>query len=339
MAFFRTKVLFAAFECTPFIKTGGLGDVAGSLPGALKCSACDVRVILPKLKQIPQEYHDQMEFQTSFLVPLGWRMQHCGVFTLKLGNIQYYFLENDYYFGRENAYGYGDDCERAAYFSKAVLESLQYIDFQPDVLHANDWHTALIPLLLREQYQGLELYERIKTVYTIHNLKYQGIGSDFLFEDLLGLGGCKNAWDQLRWGRDGINFMQGALYYSDAITTVSPSYAEEICTYVYGEGMDHILANRRERLHGILALPVGEYRADAALMEQRLQLLHGHRGVGHHGGEHVSRQHPAAAQDLYLDAQRRNDNRSQAQEDLHRVVGCRGIDGVEEPDGAVAQPC
>ena len=248
MAFTRTNVLFAAFECTPFVKTGGLGDVAGSLPGALKCSSCDVRVILPKLRQIPREYHDQMELVAAFDVPLGWRTQYCGVFMLKLGGI----LDNEFYFGRDNAYGYGDDCERAAYFSKAVLEALKHIDFAPDIIHANDWHTAMIPVFLREQYQGEALYERIKIIFTIHNLKYQGIGSDFLFGDLLGLYGCQNAWDQLRWGRDAINFMQGALYYSDFITTVSPSYADEICTYVYGEGMDPILANRRERLRGIL---------------------------------------------------------------------------------------
>ena len=248
----KINVLFAAFECTPFSKTGGLGDVAGSLPAALKSSTCDVRVILPKLRQIPQEYHEQMEFVTSFGVPLGWRIQHCGVFTLKLGKIQYYFLDNEWYFARDNAYGYGDDCERVAYFSKAVLETLQHIDFMPDVIHANDWHTALIPVFLREQYGGAPQYHHIRTVFTIHNLKFQGICSDFLFGDVLGLDGCQNAWDQLRWGTDCINFMQGALYYSDYITTVSPTYAQEICTYIYGEGMDPILANRQDRLAGIL---------------------------------------------------------------------------------------
>ena len=247
------SVLFAAFEATPFIKTGGLGDVAGSLPSALKSSACDVRVILPKLRQIPWEYHEQMEFLTSFGVPLGWRNQHCGIFTLKLGKIQYYFLDNEYYFARDNAYGYMDDGERAAYFSKAVLESIEHIpDFFPDVIHAHDWHTAMIPVFLREQYRDVPGFDRIKTVFTIHNLKFQGICNEYALGDLLGLGDCKNAADQLHWGRDCINFMQGALYYSDYITTVSPTYAQEICTYTYGEKLDHVLAQRTDRLQGIL---------------------------------------------------------------------------------------
>ena len=252
MAYKKINVLFASFEATPFIKTGGLGDVAGSLPSALQYPACEVRVILPKLRQIPQQYHDQMQFLTSFGVPLGWRVQHCGVFTLKLGKIRYYFLDNEYYFYRDNAYGYGDDCERVAYFSKAVLECLQHIDFHPDIIHANDWHTALIPVFLREQYQGLELYDRIKTVYTIHNLKFQGVCWRFYLGDILGLAGCKNAEDQLNWDRDAINFMQGALYYSDYITTVSPTYAREICGSTFGEGLDGVLAQHQDRLEGIL---------------------------------------------------------------------------------------
>ena len=183
----KINVLFAAFECVPFIKTGGLGDVAGSLPDALKCSTCDIRVVLPKLRQIPQEYMEKMQFVTSFGVPLSWRIQHCGVFTLKVGRIQYYFLDNENYFYRDSAYGYDDDYERVAYFSKAVLEFLQYVDFRPDVIHANDWHTALTPVYLREHYQGIPLYDHIKTVFTIHNLKFQGVCWDGLLGDVLGL--------------------------------------------------------------------------------------------------------------------------------------------------------
>ena len=248
----KIKVLFAAFECTPFIKTGGLGDVAGSLPSALKSASCDVRVILPKLRQIPREYQDQMEFVTSFEVPLSWRKQYGGIFTMTLGNVQYYFVDNEWYFDRDSAYGYGDDCERVAYFSKAVLESLKHLDFLPDVIHANDWHTALIPVFLREQYMDYPPFHPIRTVFTSHNQKFQGICNDSLFGDVLGLYGCQNAWDQLRWGRDCINFMQGAMYYSDFVTTVSPSYAHEICTWDYGEGLDPVLANRQDRLKGIL---------------------------------------------------------------------------------------
>lgn len=249
----KINVLFAAFEATPFIKTGGLGDVAGSLPSALKGRSCDIRVILPKLRQIPDEYRNKMKKVCDFTVPLGWRNQYCGIETLKLGNIQYYFVDNQYYFYRDNAYGYGDDCERVAFFAKAILESLQHIpDFFPDIIHINDWHTALLPVFLHEQYQGLEQYRKIKTVITIHNLKFQGICGEFCLGDILGLHECKNAADQLRWGHDAINFLQGALYYSDYITTVSPTYAEEICTPAYGESLDGVLSQRKDRLSGIL---------------------------------------------------------------------------------------
>lgn len=253
MATKKINVLFAAFEATPFVKTGGLGDVAGSLPGALKGRNCEVRVILPKLKQIPQEYRDKMETLCVFDVPLGWRSQYCGIQTLKLGKVQYYFVDNEFYFYRDSVYGYGDDCERAAYFSKAVLECLQHLpDFFPDIIHANDWHAALIPVFLREQYMALENYRNIRTVFTIHNLKFQGICWKFFLGDLLALDQCKNAADQLRWDNDSINFLQSALYYSDYITTVSPTYAREICTTAYGEHLEGVLNQRKDRLAGIL---------------------------------------------------------------------------------------
>ncbi len=253
MASVKRNILFAAFESTPFIKTGGLGDVVGSLPSALKGRSCEVRVILPKLQQIPLEYRNRMETVATFTVPLGWRNQYCGIQTLKLGKIQYYFVDNEFYFYRDKVYGYGDDSERIAYFSKAVLECLQYLpDFFPDVIHANDWHAALIPVFLREHYMGLECYRSIRTVFTIHNLKFQGICWKFFLGDLLGLQDCKNAADQLQWGHDSINFLQGALYYADAITTVSPNYAREICTSAYGEGLEGVLIQRKDRLSGIL---------------------------------------------------------------------------------------
>jgi starch synthase len=249
----KMNVLFAAFEATPFIKTGGLGDVAGSLPSALKGRNCDIRVILPKLRQIPQKYRDKMQPLCTFQVPLGWRMQYCGIETLKLGKITYYFVDNEYYFFRDSAYGYGDDCERVAFFSKAILECLQHLpDFFPDILHCNDWHTALVPVFLHEQYQELESYRNIRTVLTIHNLKFQGICGEFALGDLLGLHECKNALDQLHWGYDAINFLQGGLYYTDYITTVSPTYAQEICTPAYGEHLDGVLSQHRDRLAGIL---------------------------------------------------------------------------------------
>lgn len=249
----KINVLYGAFEATPFIKTGGLGDVAGSLPSALSSPDCSIRVILPKLRQIPEEYRNQMVHLCHFNVPLGWRNQYCGIETLVLHGIEYYFVDNQFYFYRDQAYGYGDDCERAAFFSKAILEALQYIpDFFPDIIHVNDWHTALVPVFLHEQYQALSQYRHIKTLFTIHNLKFQGICGAYALGDLLGLHQCKNASDQLRWGHDAINFLQGALYYSDFITTVSPTYAQEICTPTYGESMDGILHRRRDRLRGIL---------------------------------------------------------------------------------------
>lgn len=247
------RVLYGAFEAAPFVKTGGLGDVAGSLPGALKQEGCDVRVILPKLKQIPQHYRDEMQHLCDFYVHLGWRNQYCGIETLTLGDVQYYFVDNEFYFYRDAAYGYGDDCERAAYFSKAILETLQHLpDFFPDVVHVNDWHTALVPVFLHEQYQGIEAYRSIKTVFTIHNLKFQGICGEYALGDLLGLHESGTAQNRLHWGYDAINFMQGALYTSDYITTVSPSYAKEICSDTYGETLNGVLSCRRDRLAGIL---------------------------------------------------------------------------------------
>ena len=249
----KLQVLFAAFEASPFVKTGGLGDVAGSLPAALKNASCEVRVILPKFSKIPQEYRDQMEPVCTFQVPLGWRRLYCGIETLKLGKVQYYFVDNEYYFARDGVYGYDDDCERVAFFSKAILESLLHIpDFFPNVIHCNDYHTALLPVFLHEQYQGLASYRKIKTVFTIHNLRFQGICGEHALGDILGLHDCKNAKDQLHWGYDAINFIQGALYYTDAITTVSPTYAEEICTPEYGENLQDVLNYRKDRLSGIL---------------------------------------------------------------------------------------
>ena len=249
----KINVLFAAFEASPFIKTGGLGDVAGSLPAALKGKDCEIRVILPKLRQIPAEYRDKMKKLSVFTVPLGWRNQYCGIETLKVGTIQYYFVDNEFYFYRDAAYGYGDDCERVAFFSKAILECLMHLDgFFPDVIHCNDWHTALVPVFLHEQYRQIAEYQHIHTVLTIHNLKFQGICGEFALGDLLALHNCKNAADQLRWHDDAINFLQGGLYYTDYITTVSPTYAGEICTWQYGEGLDGVLSGHRERLAGIL---------------------------------------------------------------------------------------
>lgn len=249
----KLNILYAAFEAVPFIKTGGLGDVAGTLPGALKKAGCDVRVMLPKLQSIPQTYRDEMVRVIEFQMPLGWRNSFCGIAKLEQGGITYYFIENEYYFMRENPYGYYDDGERIAFFSKAVTESLLHLpDFKCDILHCNDWHTALSPVFLREFYKGIPLYDEIKTVFTVHNVKFQGQYSDFMLGDVLGFSGIPAAEDQLRNGDGAINYMKGALLYSDVLTTVSPSYAEELKDPFYGEGLDELFRHRGAVFSGIM---------------------------------------------------------------------------------------
>ena len=251
MSYKRPDVLFAAFEAVPFIKTGGLGDVGGTLPAALKRAGCDCRVILPKLACIPEEYKAQMKHETEFYMNLSWRNLYCGVESLKYKGVLYYFIDNEYYFGREAEYGYYDDGERIAFFSKAVCECIQYLDFEPEILHCNDWHTALVPVFLREFYMGVPKCASIKTVYTVHNLKFQGKFDQEMIGNVLGLDDNYTAKSQLI--QDGaVNFMLGALNYSDALTTVSSTYAQEICTDFFGEGLNHVYNRRREDLYGIL---------------------------------------------------------------------------------------
>ena len=247
------KILFATCECVPFIKTGGLGDVAGSLPTALNNAGCDCRVVMPKYSSIPQQYLDEMEHLCEFTVQLSWRSQYCGLERLVLDGVTYYFLDNEYYFKRGNPYGYFDDAERMAFFSKAVVEAMQFLPaFFPDVLHCNDWHTALAPVYLREQYQGSSQYRAVRVVLTVHNLKYQGVFSDSVLGNVLGLDAYPSAVDQLRWHDGAVNFMQAGLRYADRLTVVSPTYAEEVCTSYYGEGLDGLFRERRSILHGIL---------------------------------------------------------------------------------------
>ncbi len=246
------KVLFTAFEAEPFVKTGGLGDVAGSLPSSVASTAYDVRVVLPKLSAIPEKYQQKMEFVTTFSVPLGWRSQYCGLFRMKHKGIWFYFLDNEYYFKRDQIYGEFDDGERVAFFSKAVLECILHLDgFIPDIIHCNDWHTALVPVFLKEHYLGIPEFRDIKTVFTIHNLKFQGMYSDFVIGDICGLSDTPAA-SQLLSDPHTANYLQGAAIYCDEITTVSPTYAEEICMPYYGEGLDWLFNKRRGSLAGIL---------------------------------------------------------------------------------------
>lgn len=250
----KMQVVFASAEAAPFVKTGGLGDVAGSLPRALVAAGADVIVMVPKYGTIASEYTDRMEHVADFYVSLGWRNEYCGLERLVIDGVTYLFIDNERYFKRDYPYGFFDDGERFAFFSKAVTESLQHLPegFQCDVLHCNDWHTALAPVFLREFYQGLPLYERVKTVFSIHNIAFQGQYADTILNDILGMAHIPNAARQLRCDERSINYMQGALDYSDAITTVSPSYAWEIQTPEYGEGLDGILRRRSNVLSGIL---------------------------------------------------------------------------------------
>lgn len=248
----KKKVLFASFEATPFIKTGGLGDVAGSLPAHVKNEEYDARVVLPLLNTIPEKYRNEMEYLANYDVWLGWRKVYCGLFKLRLNGVIYYFLDNEYYFNRSNVYGEFDDGERVAFFSKAVLETVRHIskNFRTDILHCNDWHTALIPVFLKEHYNGQRLYDHIKTIFTIHNLKFQGQYSRLMVGDVLGLSGTP-ADGQMNHDNS-VNFLQGAVIYADAVTTVSPTYAEEICTVDYGEHLEGLFESRSYKLSGII---------------------------------------------------------------------------------------
>ncbi|MBT2754343.1 glycogen synthase GlgA [Mesobacillus foraminis] len=245
------KVLFAVSECVPFIKSGGLADVAGSLPKELKKLGIDVRVILPKYQMIPEEYKDQMKKVAEFTVPVGWRNQYCGIEELELDGVLYYFIDNEYYFKRSQMYGDFDEGEKFSYFNKAVLDSIGEIGFYPDVIHCHDWHTGMIPFLLKEKYQHLEGYESTKTVFTIHNLQFQGIFPKEILGDLLGLEDHYFNSDQLEF-HGNVSFMKAALVSADKITTVSPTYMEEIQTAYFGENLDGVLRKRNADLVGIL---------------------------------------------------------------------------------------
>lgn len=250
----KMQIVFASAECAPFVKTGGLGDVAGSLPAALVRAGAEVIVMVPKYATIKDEYKAQMEHFSDFYVSLGWRNEYCGLEKLEHDGVTYMFIDNERYFARDYPYGFFDDGERFAFFSKAITESLQHlpVGFECDILHCNDWQTALAPVFLREFYQGLPLYDRVKTVFSIHNVAFQGQFSDTVMEDILGVAHIPAAASQLRCDACSINYMLGALRYADAITTVSPTYAGEIQTPEFGEGLDGVLRERSYALQGIL---------------------------------------------------------------------------------------
>lgn len=243
------KVLYATSEALPFIASGGLGDVAGSLPHALRKRLIGCRVVLPMYDTIKQELKDTMKFITHISVPVAWRRQYCGIFEAKYNGVIYYLIDNQYYFKRDTIYGHYDDAERFAFFSRAVLEIIPYIDFKPDIIHCNDWQTALTPVYYSAMYANSPGYENIKTIFTIHNIQYQGIYGKELLEDVLGIPADKASLLEY----DGcINFMKGAIECADKVTTVSPSYADEILDPWYSHGLDSILNERRYKLRGIL---------------------------------------------------------------------------------------
>ena len=245
------KVLFVTSESYPFIKTGGLGDVAYSLPKALKKLGTDIRVIMPKYLQIVEFIKQQMEPLDEFTVPVGWRNQYCGIERYVSEGVEYYFVDNEYYFKRKNAYGYFDDAERFAFFSRAVIEFVKRRIFVPDVIHLNDWHTGLVPAYLKSEDMEPVDVSALRTMFTIHNLQYQGRFAPEVFYDITGLPHEMMSDEGLEFFGD-VNFMKGAINYSDMVTTVSPSYAQEIRMPYYGENLDGLLRKREDVLHGIL---------------------------------------------------------------------------------------
>lgn len=246
------KILFVASEAAPFIKTGGLADVAHSLPKALKRSKIDIRVIIPKYNKIPSEFTSKMEHLGEFTVPVGWRNQYCGLEHLKYDGIDFYFLDNEYYFKRNEPYGHYDDGEIFSFFSRGVLEAIKKMDgFIPDIIHCNDWHSGMVPVLLDAFYRYDKRYEKIRTIFTIHNLKYQGVFSKNILGELLGLDEFYFTEDKLKF-YDGISFIKGGIVYSDIVNTVSETYAKEIKMPYFGENLDGLLNSMDYKLYGIV---------------------------------------------------------------------------------------
>mgnify|MGYP000998857748 FL=1 len=241
------RILYAASEAAPFAKSGGLADVAGALPKALVKDGVDARVIMPLYGDL--KFRDTLEYVTNYSVPVGWRSQYCGLFKTERNGVTYYFLDNEYYFKRRGLYGFYDDGERFAFFSRAVLEIIPHIGFKPDIIHTNDWQTALVPVYYSTMYANREGYEGIKNIFTIHNIQYQGVYGKEILGDVFGLG---EQHEQLLDFGGTLNLMKGAIECADVVTTVSPTYAEEILDPWFSHGLDPILRERQYKLHGIL---------------------------------------------------------------------------------------
>ncbi|MEE0944290.1 MAG: glycogen synthase GlgA [Clostridia bacterium] len=245
------KILYASSEAAPFVKTGGLGDVAGSLPQALREKGIDARVILPLYRCIPQQYKDKMTYLNHIYIDMAWRKQYCGVFSLELDGTIFYFVDNEYYFNGDKPYDYIHlDCEKFIFFSKAVLSLLPTLDFRPDVINCNDWQTGAIPVFL-DTFQDNPFYRGIKTVMTVHNLKFQGRWNMAKIKDVMGISNYYFTDDKLEYHKDA-NLLKGGMVYADRVSTVSESYAGEITTEEYGEGLNGLLWARRDNLTGIV---------------------------------------------------------------------------------------
>lgn len=246
------RILFVASECVPFLKTGGLADVVGSLPKYFPKEYFDVRVVMPKYSGIREEFKNQMQFITNFYMDLNWRQQYVGVFKLEHNGITFYFIDNEEHFSGDKPYaGMPWDLEKFAFFSKASLSILPVIGFRPDIIHCHDWQTGLVPVYLHERFQGSEFYRGIKSVMTIHNLKFQGVWDIKTIKSITGLSDYYFTPDKLEFKKDA-NYLKGGLVYADAITTVSRTYAEEIKTPFYGEGLDGLMRARTNDLRGIV---------------------------------------------------------------------------------------
>ncbi|MDR0922025.1 MAG: glycogen synthase GlgA [Lactobacillales bacterium] len=245
------KVLFAASECAPFFKTGGLGDVAGALPKELVRKGEEVRVVLPYFTKMAERYKEQLEDVLNFEVFVGYRKQYCGVKTLTLEGVQYYFIDNLYYFNRPDLYGYYDDGERFAFFQMAIIEMMEKVDFIPDLIHVNDYHTAFIPFLLKEKYRWIQAFSEIHTVLTIHNIEFQGQFDQSILWELFGMGSERYQDGTIRWNNC-VNFLKAGILYADRVNTVSPSYAKEIQTPEFGAGLDQVLRMESGKLSGIV---------------------------------------------------------------------------------------
>ena len=322
------RILYVTGEAFPFCKTGGLADVAGSLPPALAKNGDQVAVILPLYGQIGQLWRQQMTFRRYIYVDLGWRHEYCGLFSLESRGVTWYFVDNEHYFARSRLYGEFDDGERFAFFSKAVIDLLPSLDWMPDVLHCNDWQTALVPIYLKDVATRWPEVRRIRTVFTIHNIEYQGrFGSDTV-DQLFGL--------DRGWYNDGtlqmdgdVNLMKGAMLMADAVTTVSPTYAAQLHDPAYAEGMASVVDMVGWKMHGV----VNGIDTDSYDPAADLALPH-HYDAEHMAGKAACK--AALQEELGLACEA--DTPLIAM--VTRLVGHKGLDLVQEAmDGIMATGC